>query len=101
MSSPTREDLAWAAGVLDSGAQISIWQKVITLRLQRRDPRNLHRLADILEEGIVTPPTEGARTRWSFRAEGAAVLRITEKLRPWLSAERTQRVEELASRGQR
>jgi len=95
----TREDLAWAGGVLSSGAQVSIWRKVLTLRLQRRDPSVLYELAAIVNEGVVTPPTEGSRSRWMFRAEGDAVLRIAELLRPWLISDRLQQIDERASQG--
>jgi hypothetical protein len=97
MPSPEREQLAYAAGVIDSGAQISTWHRVPTLRLQRRDPAVLHRVATIVREGAVFPPTKGARGRWMFRAEGPAVRRIAEKLQPWLSPGRLEEVDSVTA----
>jgi hypothetical protein len=89
------EEFAWAAGVVDSGGQVSIWKDVAVLRVRRQDPAILYRLAAITGEGAVQAPISTKSPRWMYHAEGDAVLRIVEQLAPWLSRERLEQFQKL------
>lgn len=87
------EDLAWAAGFMDSGAQVGPWKRSIMLRIRRTDPEPLHRFRDIVGVGEVIQSDGG---RWHYYIAGNVELaRLAEQLLPWLGESRRRQLIEL------
>jgi hypothetical protein len=88
---------SWAAGFVESGAQVSPWKRGVSLRVRRKDPEPLYRLQEITGVGAVIEPREGT-TRYTYHASNAEVVQIVNELAPALGASWLSRTRELLHR---
>lgn len=77
------DERCWAAGFLESSAQIRRWKGGVRLRARRNDPEPLYRLEAILGLGVVEDAS-GKDARWTYLAVNDEIVGIVELLEPWL-----------------
>jgi hypothetical protein len=76
--------LAWAAGFVESGGQLSRWKGGISLRLMRKDAEPFYRLKDLTGVGEILEPGEDRRARFSYVASDNDVVTLIRLLQPML-----------------
>jgi hypothetical protein len=99
---PTREEIAWAAGLFEGEGTITLSGYALCVRVGNTDDEVVRRLADIVATGSVYgpyPPSSGSGHRkkplWVWLAREEAGLDALALMWPWLSTRRRNRAREL------
>lgn len=80
----TNDQRAWAAGFVESGAQLGPWKGGVSLRIMRKDPDPLYRLQDATEIGDVLEPQGDRLGRFVFVAYNEDAAELIRSLKPML-----------------
>jgi hypothetical protein len=94
----TNDQRAWAAGFLESGAQLGPWKGGVSLRIMRKDPDPLYRLQDVTGVGEVQEPQGDRLERFSYMAFNEDAAELIRVLQPMLGPSWLERAGDLFHR---
>lgn len=99
---PSREEIAWAAGLFEGEGCISQGRGILVLRLNSTDEETPLRFCRIVQGGTVYGPYRNTQRDgyarkpfWVWVGESVDALETLRLIFPWLSARRRARAQEL------